>query len=190
MATPFGLQQDDLTRVMSTFGVAEAQVRRDHAVSHILATLSRHHRDELIFFGGTALSRTYLLDERLSEDIDLIATVDRNRLADNLIQSINAGLARTHGRVTWSPAWHPSSDIEPAIALLADGSAVKIQLLAGAHYEKWPTQIREIEQRYRDAPPAVLQVPTLSAFAGWKMVAWLDRHTLRSLGLEQSGRPE
>ena len=45
MTTPFGLQPDDLTRVMSAFGVAEAQVRRDHAVSHILATLSRHHRD-------------------------------------------------------------------------------------------------------------------------------------------------
>jgi hypothetical protein len=38
---------------MSAFGVAEAQVRRTHAVSHILATLSRHHQDDIIFFGGT-----------------------------------------------------------------------------------------------------------------------------------------
>lgn len=67
---------------MSAFGVAEAQVRHDHVVSHILATLSRHRRDELIFFGGIALSRTYLLDEGLSEDIDLIAMVGRNGLAD------------------------------------------------------------------------------------------------------------
>jgi hypothetical protein len=166
---------------MSAFGVAEAQVRRDHAVSHILATLSRHHRDELIFFGGTALSRIYLLDERLSESIDLIATVDRNSLADNLFQDISAGLVRTHGRITWAPAWQSSLDIEPAIAVLPDGSAVKIQLLEGSHYEKWPTEIREIEQRYRDAPPAALRVPTLSAFAGWKMVAWLDRGAARDL---------
>src|ERR1035437_6902676 len=63
---------------MATFGVAEVQVRRDHAISHILAALSRHRRQELIFFGGTALSRTYLLDERLSEDIDLIAVDQRD----------------------------------------------------------------------------------------------------------------
>lgn len=47
MSRPVGLQPDDLTRVMSAFGVAETQVRRDHAVSHILATLSQHHRDDL-----------------------------------------------------------------------------------------------------------------------------------------------
>jgi hypothetical protein len=45
--------------------------------SHILATLSQHDREDLIFFGGTALSRTYLVIERLSEDIDLIAIVPR-----------------------------------------------------------------------------------------------------------------
>jgi Nucleotidyl transferase AbiEii toxin, Type IV TA system len=72
MTKPIGLQPDDLAETMAAFGVAEAQVRRDHAISHILAALSRHRHEELIFFGGTALSRTYLLDERLSEDIDLI----------------------------------------------------------------------------------------------------------------------
>src|SRR4051812_25508726 len=118
MSRPFGLQSDDLARVMSAFGVAEAQVRRDHAVSHILGSLSHHHRDELIFFGGTALSRTYLVDERLSEDIDLIATSRRDHLADALMEQINRDLIRTHGRITWSPAWSPSSDIEPAVAVV------------------------------------------------------------------------
>lgn len=32
-----GLQPYDLTRVMEQFGVSEAQVRRDHAISLILA---------------------------------------------------------------------------------------------------------------------------------------------------------
>jgi len=181
MTPPVGLQPDDLTHVMSAFGVAEAQVRRDHAVSHILATLSRHHRDELIFFGGTALSRTYLVDERLSEDIDLIAIDHRNHLAETLLQDINTGLARTHGRITWSPAWSPTSDVEPAVAVTPDGIAIKIQLLPRAHYEKWPTEIHEIEQRYRDAPPARLRVPTMSSFAGWKTVAWLQRLAARDL---------
>ena len=64
MTRPIGLQPEDLAQVMATFGVAEAQVRRDHAILHILAALSRHRREELIFFGGTALSRTYLLAGR------------------------------------------------------------------------------------------------------------------------------
>jgi len=83
---PFGLQPDDLAEVMATFGVAEAQVLRDHAISHILAALSRRHSEELIFFEGTALSRTYLLDERLSEDIDLIAVDQRDGLAGILLK--------------------------------------------------------------------------------------------------------
>jgi hypothetical protein len=148
---------------MATFGVAEAQVRRDHAISHILGALSRHRREDLIFFGGTALSRTYPLDKRLSEDIDLIAVDHREDLAGVLLKDINTALARTHGQITWSP----------------DGIAIKIQLLSGARYEPWPTQTREIEQRYRDAPSATLPAPTLLAFAGWKTAAWLDRGVSR-----------
>ncbi len=181
MTRAVGLQPDDLADVMAKFGVAEEQVRRDHAISHILAALSRHHRDELIFFGGTALSRTYLINERLSEDIDLIAVGDRDSLADALARDINAALARTHGRIVWSPEWSRNSDIEPAVAMTPDGIAIKIQLLRSAHYEPWPTEVREIEQRYRDAPPAVLRVPTLASFAAWKTAAWIDRSTARDL---------
>ena len=175
------MQPDDVAEVMATFGVAEAQVRRDHAISHILAALSRRRSEELIFFGGTALSRTYLLDERLSEDIDLIAVGQRDDLAGILLKDIDAALARTHGRITWSPGWLRNSDVDPAVAVTPDGIAIKIQLFRGAGYEPWPTETREIEQRYHDAPPAILRVPTLQAFAGWKTVAWMDRHAARDL---------
>ena len=181
MRRPVGLQPDDVAEVMATFGVAEAQVRRDHAISHILAALSRRHSEELIFVGGTVLSRTYLLDERLSEDIDLIAVDQRDDLADILLKDIDAALARTHGRITWSPGWSRNSDVDPAVAVTPDGIAIKIQLLRGAGYEPWPTETREIEQRYRDAPPAILRVPTLQAFAGWKTAAWMDRGAARDL---------
>jgi predicted nucleotidyltransferase component of viral defense system len=181
MTTPVGLQPADLAEVMARFGVSEAQVRRDHAISHILATLSRRHRDSVIFFGGTALSRTYLLDERLSEDIDLIAIGHRDDLADVLAADIDAALLRTHGRLTWSPRWSRNSDVEPAVAVTLDGVAINLQLLRGERYEPWPTQMHEIEQRYRDAPPATLRVPTLASFAGWKAVAWIDRGAPRDL---------
>jgi len=181
MTQPFGLQPDDLAEVMATFGVAEAQVRRDHAISHILAALSRHHGEELIFFGGTALNRTYLLDQRLSEDIDLIAVGQRDGLAHVLLKEVSSALARTHGRITWSPEWSRTSDVDPAVAVTADGIAIQIQLLRGADYEPWPTETRQIEQRYRDAPPAILRVPTLLSFAGWKTAAWMDRGAARDL---------
>jgi predicted nucleotidyltransferase component of viral defense system len=165
---------------MEQFGVAEAQVRRDHAISHLLGVLSRLHRDDVTFFGGTALSRTYLLDERLSEDIDLIATADRDGLAELLVREIDSALARTHGRVTWSPGW-TQSDIAAAVALLPGGIAIKIQLLRAEGYEPWPTEFRAIEQRYGDAPPATLRVPTLRSFAAWKTAAWMDRGAPRDL---------
>lgn len=67
--------------VAERFGVARAQVRRDHLISHLLAAISHHLADDVLFFGGTALSRTFAPDGRLSEDIDLIALHNRRRHA-------------------------------------------------------------------------------------------------------------
>ena len=74
-----------------------------------------------------------------------------------------------------------NSDVDPAVAVTPDGIAIKIQLLRGTRYEPWPTETREIEQRYRDAPPAILRVPTLLSFAGWKTASWMDRGAARDL---------
>jgi len=176
-----GLRPEDLAEVMAKFGVAETQVRRDHAISHILAAISRLDNAGITFFGGTALSRTFLDHARLSEDIDLLTTASREVLVTNLTKTIDTALRRSHGRVSWSPPWTRNSDVEPAVVITPDGIAVKIQLLRAANYEPWPTQKRAIEQRYRDAPPAVLQVPTLPSFVGWKTAAWMDRGTTRDL---------
>lgn len=181
MTSQVGLHPEDLATVMAQFGVSEEQVRRDHVISHILAALSRHHRDEIIFFGGTALSRTHLVDERLSEDVDLIAIDHRDDLANVLISEIDMALQRTHGRLSWTPGWSPNADMDPAVVITPDGIATRIQLLRGEHYELWPTEMRVIEQRYRDAPPATLRVPTLASFAGLKMAAWVDRGAARDL---------
>jgi predicted nucleotidyltransferase component of viral defense system len=178
---PVGLQPDDLQRVMDQFGVSEEQVRRDHTISHILAALSRSHREHLIFYGGTALSRTFLLDGRLSEDIDLIALSNRDELADILVKDIADALRRTHGRIVWDPRWTRQSDAQPAVLVTPSGIAIRIQLLRGTGYAPWPTELRQIEQRYRDALPAILRVPTLPSFAGWKTATWIDRHAARDL---------
>lgn len=175
------LQMDELAQVMDRFGVAEEQVRRDHAISHVLATLSRHFRDELIFFGGTALSRTFLVTGRLSEDVDLIARVNRNELARAIPQVVSRSLLRTHGRARWDPNWTEASDTEAAVMTIGDDIAIRVQLLSQEGYASWPTELRSVEQRYADSPPATLWVPTLHSFAAWKTEAWLYRHAARDL---------
>jgi len=176
-----GLSMEDLAREADRFGVSDEQVRRDHAISHVLAAVSDEFARDVIFFGGTALSRTHLLHARLSEDIDLLALTPRTDLADRLTTTISRRLLRTLGRVSWNPGFDPRDDVRPAVLMTPEGIAIKIQLLSAKGYARWPVEMRRIEQRYRDAPPATLQVPTTTSFAGWKTDAWSARHASRDL---------
>jgi predicted nucleotidyltransferase component of viral defense system len=54
------LHLDDEEAVAREFGVSTAQVRRDHLISHLLAALSNHLQDKILFIGGTALSRSHI----------------------------------------------------------------------------------------------------------------------------------
>lgn len=52
--------------IASQFGVGVEQVRRDHLISHVLAVIATSlPTDEIIFYGGTALSRTWLPKARV-----------------------------------------------------------------------------------------------------------------------------
>jgi predicted nucleotidyltransferase component of viral defense system len=106
------LHPDEETEVAAQFGVTLPQVRRDHLISHLLAALSAHAADQVVFFGGTALSRTFAPDGRLSEDIDLIATGQRRDVAP-LVQERRELSGQTRLTVTAkealtvvADAWH------------------------------------------------------------------------------------
>lgn len=174
-----GLSLHDLHREVQRFGVAEEQVRRDHVISHVLAAISADCPDDVIFFGGTALSRTHLGQARLSEDIDLIATTARGEVLPRLVRAIEQALMRTHGRPVWTRAF-TDRDTDAAVMFTA-GVQVQLQLLRGEHYPAWPVERAAVEQRYADAPRATLTVPTLASFAGWKTAAWHDRGAARDL---------
>jgi len=52
-------QHDEWAAVADELGVDLEQVRRDHLISHVLAAIAEGvATDDLVFFGGTALSRT------------------------------------------------------------------------------------------------------------------------------------
>ena len=180
MTYPSGLNRDEAAAVAQEFGVALEQVRRDHLISLILAALQAH-ADDLIFFGGTALARTYLTAGRLSEDIDLIVMTDRRVVARAMSRTIDRALRVTHGRVDWTVALEGIHDIEPSSLVTADGLIVRVQLLSAQGYPPWPTAMHDIHQRYSDIAPTRLRTPVRDSFAAWKTAAWFDRHAPRDL---------
>lgn len=167
--------------VADQFGVADEQVRRDHLISHLLAVLSARVSDAVVFFGGTALARTHLPGGRLSEDIDLLAVPRRIDVVAAVESALADGVRRQFGRLVWDPPLSTVHAVDPAVVRTTDGLTVRIQLLDCRDYPAWPKERRALIQRYSDAPPATLVVPTLAAFVASKTAAWLDRHAPRDL---------
>jgi predicted nucleotidyltransferase component of viral defense system len=176
------LGQDEINQVRDDFGVATEQVIRDHAISHVLGALSdMDGADDLIFFGGTALSRTFLPTLRLSEDIDLIARGNRTDLAHRIQDAVAARLRRSHGEVTWTPSLADRKGADAAVLRISDTVLIRVQLLSAEGYPAWPTEQRALIQRYTDAPAATLTTLTAPAFVANKTAAWADRHAPRDL---------
>lgn len=177
---PGVLSPADLARVTESFRVGVEQVTRDHLISHVLAVLSSAIPDEVIFFGGTALARTHLPALRLSEDIDLVAVGSRPEVGRQLQSALERALRRPFGEVSFLPSIPDTRGSEPVV-MIAGASSIQIQLLDPVGYPKWPTQRTDLVQRYADAPPARLTVPTRSAFVAGKVSAWIDRGAPRDL---------
>ncbi len=153
-----GLSRRELADYVEQFGAAEEQVHRDHLISILLAALAASSDAEhLIFFGGTALSRTHLVDFRLSEDIDLLTHAPRGEVAPT------------------------GCSAQAATMTVGEGLRVQVQFLTADHYPAWPTETAAIEQRYTDVRPAQLRTLTLEAFVAAKTAAWIDRQAPRDL---------
>jgi predicted nucleotidyltransferase component of viral defense system len=167
--------------IAEQFGVARDQVRRDHLISHLLAALSDHCADQVIFFGGTALCRSFVPDGRLSEDIDLIAVGGRADVAVAVERLLVSANRREYPGLRWLPPLSTVRDTDPAVLSTEDGVNVRIQLLNQVGYPPWPVAPHALVQRYSDAPAATLTVPTRAAFAAWKTAAWTDRAASRDL---------
>lgn len=185
------LDPDERGAVMAQFGVPLAQVVRDHVISHALAAIATLGTDDVVFLGGTALSRTLLTDLRLSEDIDLIVLGDRREIGAAIQKAIERQFLRSFGRPTFTPPLGETRHPDPSV-LTVSRTRVQIQLLSSHGYPAWPTEVADIEQRYSDAPPARMRVLTPAAFVAAKLAAWADRHAPRDLydlwALAEAGR--
>jgi predicted nucleotidyltransferase component of viral defense system len=179
---PRTLDQDEIMRTRDQFGVPTEQVLRDHAISHVLGALATMDGAEnLVFFGGTALSRTLLPMLRLSEDIDLITFGERADTAARMERAIARGLRRSHGPVAWTPSLAAAQGADSAVLRVGERIQIRVQLMTADGYPQWPTERRVLIQRYADAPAASLTTFTPAAFVANKTAAWLDRRTPRDL---------
>ena len=73
------LDPHEASTVQQLFGTPNSQIQKDHAISHVLSVLANFNT-ELVFYGGTALARTFLETGRLSEDIDLYTNSSKTLL--------------------------------------------------------------------------------------------------------------
>jgi predicted nucleotidyltransferase component of viral defense system len=170
------------------FGVADAQVRLDHLLSHLLLGVASAGLDDVVFLGGTALCRTYLVDPpwvRVSEDLDLLVVGDYAAVTERFERRLPRLVRREYPDAAWTVA--PTRVRAPAPAQIAGGGAnVRVQLLPGAgEWSAWrrvPVEHRDVDLRYDDTPGAVaLTVPTLEGFAAMKLSAWEHRLAARDL---------
>jgi predicted nucleotidyltransferase component of viral defense system len=174
------LDSRDLRDVVARFGVSDAQVRRDHLISHLLGALVPLS-DDVVFLGGTALARTHVPDGRLSEDLDLMASGRRVDVATALEKALVRGVRREFPGLRWEPPLTAVRDTEHALLTSPEGLTVRVQLLDTPGYPPWPTEARDLVQRYVDAPPARLNVLTRAAFTAAKTTVWVDRRACRDL---------
>jgi len=162
-------------------GVPETQIWRDWVVSHLIHGLAQiEDQASFVFYGGTALCRTWCQDLRLSEDIDL--------MVDDFPESaeaIQTALTRATRRVLPDLAWSPADTWQRTLTTIATANSriVKVQFVEPRIREdRVPTQRAPVSLRYSDLPESVeLTVPTAEGFAAMKLMAWHQRQAPRDL---------
>jgi predicted nucleotidyltransferase component of viral defense system len=175
------LSSQDLAHFAGQYRVSDAQIRRDHLISHILSAVPELGIPQLHFFGGTALCRTLLDGQRLSEDIDLLQADYESTLAV-LGDGLPAALRREFPGMTIRSGQREGR----GRSLYLDGAGVPaVKVYVGAlHLERlgWTFALAPVSLRYPDLDAYVqLSCPTRATFAAMKMEAYCDRHAPRDL---------
>jgi len=180
MAELYGLDPAEAARWRSHFGVTDSEIVHDFVISQALRVLAPH-ADRFVFYGGTALSRTFLDGLRLSEDLDLLSIGPRKDAAALLDEALRLGLEEQFGAVEGQPRLTRVKTDTQACLYSVGELAIKIQLINGEHYTPWPRQTTQVSLRYDGLEDVTLTTYTPEAFVGAKTAAWCDRNAARDL---------
>ena len=87
---------DAVTGASEKLGIREVYIEKDYWVTFILKNLSRsEYVDNVIFKGGTSLSKAYHVIDRFSEDVDLALLLEGNETGGqikSLIKNVESTL--------------------------------------------------------------------------------------------------
>lgn len=172
---------DEVSEIATRNGVPETQIWRDWVVSHLLHGLASTQREiDIVFYGGTALCRTWCPDLRFSEDIDLLIT-DFPGGSDLIQQRLTRLMRREFSDLVWGPPASANRTITTTAT--TENRSVKVQFVEPRiRDDRIPTTIAPVMLRYSDLPSTVdLTVPTAEGFAAMKLMAWHQRQAPRDL---------
>lgn len=148
-----------ITATAQDLGLAAVLVEKDYWVSYVLRRLADSpYRDQVVFKGGTALSKAYGLIERFSEDVDLaIAGTEGwtggqiKKLMDNAARHLTQGLdadPTAPGTVRGShfrKTSHRFPTAHDPAALLPQLRAGAVLLEINAFARPYPSQLRPVQ---------------------------------------------
>lgn len=174
------IPQSEVRSTAELLGVPEFQIVRDHVVSHVLDALKSFPGAEVIFFGGTALCRTWCPGLRLSEDIDLI-TANYPFSSQEILRHVQSTKRSEFPDLQWSP-FDNHNDTQTTV-ITTSSSQIKMQFVKPRPAESViPIESAPVQLKYSDLPQSVdLEVPTAEGFAAMKLMAWHQRQACRDL---------
>lgn len=165
------ISADEVSEAARESGVPETQIWRDWVVSHLLHGLATvQHEVDIVFYGGTALCRTWCPGLRFSEDIDLLIT-DFPGASDVIQQRLSRMARREFPDLVWSAPVSANRTITTIAT--TETRSVKVQFVEPRIRENLiPVTVAPVMLRYSDLPSTVdLHVPTAEGFAAMKLMA-------------------
>ena len=93
-----GVFEDAIRAASDHLGIRTVFVEKDYWITYLLFRLSKSpHSDEIVFKGGTSLSKVHKMIDRFSEDLDLAILRSEDRTATqvrNLIRKVEKELVK------------------------------------------------------------------------------------------------
>jgi predicted nucleotidyltransferase component of viral defense system len=184
------IEASELDEWAERLGVATAQIRHDHLVSHLLAAISFLSVSDVAFYGGTALCRTLLDGARVSEDVDLLHA-DPQAVLEALEGTVPQVLRREFPRAAFDAPTR-IHDTWTTDLIAPEGLRLRVQVTRTSSTDPWEFAHADVSLRYSDLDASVrLPIPTPDTFVAMKGLAWHDRHAPRDLfdlaGLARGG---